>query len=97
MGKLAKKVNPIQLLTGIFSPKTIKNAVMPDQQQAAPAPAPAPVEAPAANLPPPPPMPTPDDDAVKLAKRRSAASQRLRRGRLSTIFTDPQTGSGLGG
>lgn len=93
MGKLAKKVNPIQLITGIFSPKTLKNAVMPsDGGSAAPVvPAPPPTA-----LPQPPPMPTPDDEAVKMARRRSGASQRVRRGRLSTIFTDPTSGDGTG-
>lgn len=33
------------------------------------------------------PMPVPDDEAAKLAKRRSLASQRARGGRASTILT----------
>jgi hypothetical protein len=38
-------------------------------------------------------MPTPDDAAVNRARQRSIESQRQRRGRASTIFTD----DGLGG
>lgn len=47
---------------------------------------------------PPPVMPVPDDAAVQAAKRRSIAMQLQRRGRQSTILTDPVTGGdGLGG
>lgn len=49
---------------------------------------------PAPAVEPPPAMPTPDELAVKNAQRRSVATQRARRGRLSTIFTE---GDGLGG
>lgn len=38
--------------------------------------------------------PMPDMDQQELTRRRSVASQRARRGRMSTIFTD---GDGLGG
>lgn len=97
MSKLAKKINPISLLTGIFTPAQIKHAVMPQPAQAEAASVAPTLESPATALPPPPPMPTPDDEAVKLAQRRSVATQRARRGRLSTIFTDPSIGNGLGG
>ncbi len=48
---------------------------------------------------PPPVMPTPDDAAVRSAQRRSIAAQLARRGRQSTILTDPLGGgdSKLGG
>ena len=36
-------------------------------------------------------MPSPDDDAAKLAKRRSIATQVKRGGRASTILTDKET------
>ena len=45
---------------------------------------------------PPPPMPMPDDESAQAARRRSIAAQRSRRGRVSTIFTQPE-GQGLGG
>lgn len=50
-------------------------------------------------IPPPPVMPTPDDKAVEAAKRRSIAAQIARRGRQSTMLTDPVTGGSdtLGG
>ena len=43
-----------------------------------------------------PPMPMPDDEASEAARRRSISRQRARRGRASTIFTNPE-GQGLGG
>jgi len=43
-----------------------------------------------------PPMPMPDDESAQAARRRSIAAQRSRRGRVSTIFTQPE-GQGLGG
>lgn len=67
-----------------------------DDEADAVAPAPAPTPA-ASALPKVPPMPTPDDAQVKLAKRRSVARQSSRSGRVSTIFTDPNTATGLGG
>lgn len=54
-----------------------------------PAPAPAPVPEPE------PVMPIPDDAAVNMAKKKSLASQKARRGRVSTIFTND--GDLLGG
>lgn len=36
-------------------------------------------------------MPSPDDEATKLARRRSIASQVKRGGRASTILTDRET------
>ena len=45
-------------------------------------------------IPPPPKpkvMPSPDDDAAKLARRRSMASQVKRGGRASTILTEKET------
>lgn len=61
----------------LFRTRTAQS-VMPQDPVPAPAPA-APEVA----------MPVPDDEAVRLAKKRSIASQRARRGRASTIFTDP--------
>jgi hypothetical protein len=42
-------------------------------------------------------MPTADDEATARAKRRSIASQMRRRGRQSTILTDPASTEPLGG
>lgn len=60
---------------------------------------PAAASAPAPAIPPPTPMPVPDDAAVAAAKKRSIAAQLQRRGRASTILTDPVTGGSdaLGG
>ena len=46
---------------------------------------------------PPTPMPTPNDAARRAAQRKSAATQRLRQGRASTILTTNIDDSGLGG
>lgn len=40
-------------------------------------------------------MPTPDDDAARNAKKRSLAAQAQRRGRQSTILSDPLSGGDL--
>lgn len=94
-----KKVNQFaQHITGVKRTNQILGDITglhgaPDAQPpvaASPTPGPSP-------LPDVPPMPTPDDQAVKLAKRRSIAAQRARHGRVSTIFTDPNIGTGLGG
>ena len=45
---------------------------------------------------PPTPMPTPDDQQVQEAQRRSLAEQLARRGRASTILSDPQNSDVLG-
>lgn len=41
---------------------------------------------------PPPVMPTPDDEMMQLAKKRSLTEMMRRRGRASTILTDPLGG-----
>ena len=41
-------------------------------------------------------MPEPDDDAVKMARRRSLASQSARQGRASTILSDDYQSETLG-
>lgn len=40
-------------------------------------------------------MPTPDDEAARAAKRKSLAAQAQRRGRQSTILSDPTAGSDI--
>lgn len=45
---------------------------------------------------PPPPMPLPDDAAVRAQQRKSVATQRMRRGRQSTILSAANE-EGLGG
>ena len=57
-------------------------------EQKAPEPPPAPV------VTPPPVMPLPDDDEIAKVRKRSLAAQLARRGRQSTILTDPVTGGG---
>lgn len=42
-------------------------------------------------------MPTPDDEATRSAKRKSLAGQIQRRGRQSTILSDPVSSDLLGG
>lgn len=42
-------------------------------------------------------MPIADDEAVRLARKRSIAAQMRRGGRGSTMLTTPSTGSVLGG
>lgn len=46
--------------------------------------------------PPPAPMPTPGDDNTRAAERRALAAQMARRGRSSTILSQPDSGSKLG-
>lgn len=46
---------------------------------------------------PPTPMPTPDDEAAKAVKRKQAMAMSQRRGRQSTILSDPQSSDLLGG
>ncbi len=41
-------------------------------------------------------MPDPDDEAIRLARKRAIAEQRLRSGRASTILSDTSSG-GFGG
>lgn len=57
--------------------------------------APAQVGAPP-GLPTPTPMPTPDDDAAKAAKRRQMTALSQRRGRQSTILSEPASSDLLG-
>lgn len=42
-------------------------------------------------------MPTPDDDAMKAAQRKQAMANQARRGRESTILSDPMSSDLLGG
>lgn len=56
----------------------------------------APEVAPAPEVEPPPVMPIPDDEAATKARRRSIAKSMARRGRQSTILTDPVTGGDAG-
>ena len=64
-----------------------------DGPSAAPEVAPAPA---APEVEPPPVMPIPDDEAATKARRRSIAKSMARRGRQSTILTDPVTGGDAG-
>lgn len=48
------------------------------------------------NIEAPPPMPVVDSEEMRKAKRKSVAAQRARKGRLSTIFTDPNETLGGG-
>ena len=56
----------------------------------------APEVAPAPDVEPPPVMPIPDGEAATKARRRSIAKSMARRGRQSTILTDPVTGGDAG-
>ena len=55
------------------------------------------VPAPPPAVEPPTPMPLPNDAARKAVQRKSAATQRLRQGRASTILTTNIDDTGLGG
>lgn len=56
----------------------------------------APKPKPAVIPPAPAPVPLPDDEALQAARKKQVADQMARRGRASTILTDPEAGTKLG-
>lgn len=86
------ELGPLILKTvgGAFASKIAGDLFSDDAPAVTPASAVAPtVEAP-------PVMPIPDDKAADAARRRSIAKSMARRGRQSTILTDPVTGGDAG-
>lgn len=90
-----ERCDPVTIGTAILGSvagKVVADAFTDDGGRSAPAPAPAP----AAPVPPTPTvMPTPDDEAMKAAQRRQMATTQARRGRQSTILSDPSEGGDL--
>ena len=66
---------------------------IPEPEPTPPAPV-VPADVPEPVVTPPPVMPLPDDDAIAKVRKRAMIAQRARRGRQSTILTDPVTGGG---
>lgn len=62
---------------GAMAASTAFDALLPEKKPELPQASPVPT------------MPTPNDEAVRAARKRSLASQSLRRGRASTILTAP--------
>ena len=83
-------------LVGGFASKIAGDIFSDDEPapQQAPAAAAAPAAAPAVEAPAV--MPIPDDKATAAARKRSIAKSMARRGRQSTILTDPVTGGDAG-
>ena len=79
----------LPFLAAAGSAVTILNALGGDDSPAAPAAAPT--------VAPPTVMPTPDDDAAKAMKKKQAMALSARRGRQSTILSDPLSSDLLGG
>ena len=75
---------------------TVGSALVSTLFSGGPSAAAAPEVAPAPEVEPPPVMPIPDDEAATKARRRSIAKSMARRGRQSTILTDPVTGGDAG-
>ncbi len=79
----------LQSAVGAVAGKLVGDLFSDDAPAATPSAAAPEVEAP-------PVMPIPDDKAAEAARRRSIAKSMSRRGRQSTILTDPVTGGDAG-
>lgn len=87
--KIGRIIEPIGSRLFFSRDNDAPSMPQPAPQAAAPTPSPAPSITPDIPV-----MPTPDDDAVRRTKRRATARQLARRGRLSTIFTEPDEAIG---